>query len=500
MSAIKKQIEEFRLLWFYCGSLCLRECYTKESGTMKHGIYGEQKLQAGNLNKTGEASEHETGGRSSFDWRTAGHERENRQSGGRSSYDWRTAGHENADRRSGGRSNYDWRTAGHENYESQNIRYESRPRPDYVPRKRANNWKAKRRRKIRRQICMLGGAVLILAVASVSILKNHLDNVKEEEAKLKAAAAEAEAEKTEYIEEPFVNILEEESSELSLNWDGPIEKQLYENMTEDLESCIATINTEGYSTAFLLYDINTGGGISYCPDDEYYSASAIKGPYVVWLAETYPETAVDMYSTIADTISWSSNSDYFTLINTYGKDGFASWTAELGSPDIQLSDGSYGSITARSFTRLWLNMYEYFMSGDDNSDTIRDLYISTEESTISETLEAKYTVYSKAGWIADGDEEYYNAQNDAGIVMKDGHPYVLVVLSNAYERFDLLDPLVNCLDQAHSGMAGLGYERASEYRSARALEAENTLNEAASDAAENTINVIENSESDNNKE
>lgn len=466
---------------------------------MKHEIYGGQNLHAGNLNKTGEGAERRTDRRSSFDWRTAGHEKENRQSGGRSNYDWRTAGHGNADRRSGRRSDYNWRTAGHESHESQNIRYESVPKPDYVPRKRSNNWKAKRRRKIRRQICVLGSAVLVMAVASGFLFKNHLDNVKEEEARVKAAAAEAEEEKTEYIEEPFVNILEEESSELSLNWDGPIEKQLYENMTEDLENCIASINTEGYSAAFLLYDINTGGGISYCPDDEYYSASAIKGPYVGWLVQTYPGTAVDMYSTISNAISWSSNSDYFTLINTYGKDGFNSWTAELGSPEIQLSDGSYGPITARGFTRLWLNMYDYFMSGDDNSDTIRDLYINTEESTISETLASKYTVYSKAGWIADGDEEYYNVQNDAGIVMKDGHPYVLVILSDAYERFDLLDPLVNCLDQSHSGMIGLGYERASEYRSIQSQEVESMLDEAASNAAQNTIESVKNIEGDSVK-
>ena len=41
-------------------------------------------------------------------------------------------------------------------------------------------------------------------------------------------------------------------------------------------------------------------------------------------------------------------------------------------------------------------------------------------------------------------------QNDAGIVMKGEHPYVLVILSDAYGRLDLLDNLVYILDRAHT--------------------------------------------------
>ena len=147
------------------------------------------------------------------------------------------------------------------------------------------------------------------------------------------------------------------------------------------------------------------------------------------------------------------------MINTYGKSGFNDWTAELGVPNVAMTDGSYGPITARDFTKIWCYMYDYFMSGQNNADTIRDLYIGTEESSISETLGEKYTVYSKAGWIADANDSYYTVQNDAGVVMKEGHPYVLVLLSDAYGRHDLLDNLTDCLDRAHSGLSGLGYER-----------------------------------------
>ena len=49
---------------------------------------------------------------------------------------------------------------------------------------------------------------------------------------------------------------------------------------------------------FMLYDLNSGGGISYHADEMYYSASAIKGPYVAWLVEDYPQTMDFLYGTI----------------------------------------------------------------------------------------------------------------------------------------------------------------------------------------------------------
>ncbi len=331
---------------------------------------------------------------------------------------------------------------------------------EYIRRRRLQRLKARRKRILRRRIFLFGLLLIVIlfVVFLLSFLRS-LGNDKEKTNTADAADAAVEKEKPEVVDEPFVNILEKEGSELTISWDGPVEKEMYDNMLSDIQTSIDSLTAEGYSAGFVLYDLNTGGGISYRPDEKYYSASAIKGPYVVWIAQEYPSSVSDMYSTISDTISWSSNSDYFTLINTYGKSGFNDWTAELGVPNVAMTDGSYGPICSRDFTKIWCYMYDYFMSGQNNADTIRDLYIGTEESSISETLGEQYTVYSKAGWIADGDDPYYNVQNDAGIVMKGDHPYVLVILSDAYGRHDLLDNLTDCLDRAHSGLAGLGYER-----------------------------------------
>ncbi len=254
----------------------------------------------------------------------------------------------------------------------------------------------------------------------------------------------------------FVPILEADSTELTITWEGLSEEDLSETevLRTEIQSAIDAFSAEGYSTGFLLYDINTEGGISYRADESYYSASTIKGPYVAWLVQAYPQTADSLYDTIENTIAWSSNDDYEMLISTYGSSEFDSWIAGLGCKNIALSGEWYPDINARDFAVLWNSVYDSFLSGSVPA-YIQDFYTGTLESAIYETLGSWYTVYSKAGWIGEGLGTYYNVQNDAGIVMKGEDPYVIVVLSDAYGRTDLLDHLVAVLDSAHTSLLNI---------------------------------------------
>lgn len=263
----------------------------------------------------------------------------------------------------------------------------------------------------------------------------------------------AEQQEEEYL---FVPILEADSTELTITWEGLSEEGLSEAeaLKTEIQTAIDAFSAEGYSTGFLLYDINTEGGISYRADESYYSASTIKGPYVAWLVQAYPQTADSLYDTIENTIAWSSNDDYEMLISTYGSSEFDSWIAGLGCKNIALSGEWYPDINARDFAVLWNSVYDSFLSGSVPA-YIQDFYTGTLESAIYETLGSWYTVYSKAGWIGEGLGTYYNVQNDAGIVMKGEDPYVIVVLSDAYGRTDLLDHLVAVLDSAHTSLLNI---------------------------------------------
>lgn len=320
-----------------------------------------------------------------------------------------------------------------------------------------NNWKSKRKNEILRHIFPIAAAAVVAVIlVFVSFFQGNgggetsaetagsVEVTESEDAAVTAGAEEM------IVEEPFVNILDKSNYELAVTWDGAVEQSVLESINASLEKEISNLTQAGYSASFLLYDLNTGGGISYHADVSYYSASAIKAPYVVWAVQNYPDTLMDFYSEIENAIVWSSNEDYYILINNFGKSGFNSWTAEAGSPAIELTDTSFSTITCRNFTRLWISIYDYFTSADEDAEILAELFSGTEESCIYETLGEEYTVYSKAGWYAEGEDSFYTVQNDAGIVMKGTHPYTLTVLSDAYERLDLLDPVVEALDLAHT--------------------------------------------------
>ena len=220
-------------------------------------------------------------------------------------------------------------------------------------------------------------------------------------------------------------------------------------MQQELNNAIYAITGQGYNVGFVMVDLFTGQGISYNGNQNYYSASTIKGPYVVCLNETLPWSKNEWSNVMTNTIKVSSNWDYSALRRAFGSTQFSGWLSDAGCSWVNASK-EYTDITPKALSQLWIKNYSYFTSDQENSMWCADLFVSTKNSFISQTFSQEYKVYSKAGWLSSGG--YYDIQSDAGIVMKDGNPYVVTVLSSAYGRQDLLGNLVAQLDKAHSEM------------------------------------------------
>lgn len=219
---------------------------------------------------------------------------------------------------------------------------------------------------------------------------------------------------------------------------------------EELTDRIDAFGLEGYRIGLLLYDLNSGLGFSYHSVDSFYSASTIKGPYVACIAEKVPSCINESRKMIEDTIHISSNDEYEKLWKRYGSGVFQEWVEEAGCKEMDVTADRWTDINARQLALMWVKMYDYFTNGTEDAAWLASIYTNTLNSCIDDTLGEKYTVYSKAGWINTSD--YYNVQHDAGIVMKDGNPYVLVVLSNAYARTDLLNGLIEAADNVHTAL------------------------------------------------
>ena len=224
------------------------------------------------------------------------------------------------------------------------------------------------------------------------------------------------------------------------------EAALSDDAAAGLEKVTERFTKRGNRIGLYMMDLKTGKGVYYNSNSSFYSASSIKGPYVVSLNEKVPGSVSRSGGVMNSTIKVSSNEGYASLRSTYGSAPFASWLSDAGVSGVSTTR-NYVDITPRQLAQMWTKSYEFFYSGRTNSVFCRNLFTGTLNSPISNTMRSKYTVYSKAGWIGEGG--YYHVQNDGGIVMRDGHPYVIVILSTAYGRLDYMNTLVSAIDAAH---------------------------------------------------
>ena len=154
--------------------------------------------------------------------------------------------------------------------------------------------------------------------------------------------------------------------------------------------------------SFVMQDIKTGQILAYNPSLGLYSASCIKGPYVLSLLES----GVSPNTTMRNTIAWSSNSDYSALRRTYGNTRFKNWLTQAGVNSSQ-GNSYYTTTTSVDLAKMWLKGYGYLAGNAANASWARSTFQNTLNSCISSQLRSRCTVYSKAGWIAQGDTIMY---------------------------------------------------------------------------------------------
>ncbi len=217
-----------------------------------------------------------------------------------------------------------------------------------------------------------------------------------------------------------------------------------------LSDAINWIRSSGYNLGFMMVDLKTGQGVASSSEQFFYSASTIKGPYVASINKYDPGSAWAYSGIMQQTIGISSNSGYATLRNRFGSWCFARYLADAQVGSFN-ADTWYPYFRVKDLAKLWVANYDYFYNAGQNVNTpfCRSLFTSSYHSPLYYELGGRYTVHSKPGWIVTG---YPRAFNDAGIIMAGDRPYLVVICSNATERFDMLQNLTRVLDDVHSEM------------------------------------------------
>ena len=253
-------------------------------------------------------------------------------------------------------------------------------------------------------------------------------------------------------ESPFAQFLRWElshavQSEKATGFNGA---QLTEAQLRLVNEALAAFTHEGYSTGFVLMDLKTGKGVSYNLDSVFYSASTLKAPYI---ASIYSgafhnsiEESAPWYSTCEDICVWSDGYQYAYLRQVFGDQVFAEWLSAMGV-DASKAIGNYTWCTARDLGKMWLGMYDYFLYSGPAGGQLSSMLSHGFGSSIYSELGGEYSVSSKGGWYPE--LPGYTATNDGGIVRASSGDYMVAILSNAPERFDLTRTLVRALDTVH---------------------------------------------------
>lgn len=227
-----------------------------------------------------------------------------------------------------------------------------------------------------------------------------------------------------------------------------------------LQAASAPLTQQGFQVGYLLLDVETGRGLASNLDARVYGASSFKGPFALYLCESWldtnraaldtgcPEFAAVPYmdydgiylhdgassyplgNLVSESIIASGNDPYRILRANYDGDDLRSWLVNLGvSADV--GNEWYPAYSARESAQLWLHATDYLAGNGASAPWLASLLAQAETSFIRNALAAEEaTVQGKAGWNADVDPAYCGIC-DAGLVTVEERDYLLSVMSSA---------------------------------------------------------------------
>ena len=219
---------------------------------------------------------------------------------------------------------------------------------------------------------------------------------------------------------------------------------LPEDLRQELEQMLVSVYAPGYTMGFLMMDIRSGNGVCFNSDAVYYSASSSKASFVVSLIREHPEVLEKKWSALSQVTVDSNNDQYFVLEYDYGQQIHLDYAKSVGV-DLQLDEGGFADVSAEDLARLWLANYDFFSSSADG-EAAGELFESQAYSAIKAVFMDTCMTRSKSGWIAG---MLHNSSIDAGIVYAEGHPYVLVIMSDFPDSLEDLYDTARLLDRVH---------------------------------------------------
>ncbi len=140
-------------------------------------------------------------------------------------------------------------------------------------------------------------------------------------------------------------------------------------------------------------------------------------------------TIFDVKTIITKSMSISDNVGYNMQVSFFGRDGYNKWVSELGGPSLQIKPTVWAlKAKADEHALLWREIYRYLISEDaKHADFLYSTCTGTAQNFASSAL-SDITYSHKQGFNSGGG---WHSMSDAGIVWKEGSPYIIVMLTNS---------------------------------------------------------------------
>lgn len=220
--------------------------------------------------------------------------------------------------------------------------------------------------------------------------------------------------------------------------------ELTEEEKDLIQREIDKLAKKRYKTGFVVMNLNSLEGFSYNADEKIYSASTIKGPFVVSLVKSDNALLKKEKKRIEATLIRSSNLDYEFLRDRYGDECFINFSASTGN-DLSIdTTRNYQLLTPRTLAHLWVGSYLFFESGE-TGENLGKMFEKPQISPICKAFSDKFTTRTKAGWIA---KNKTCVTNDAGIVYTENGDYLIVIMTTAPCEFSLVENMAKAIEKS----------------------------------------------------
>ncbi len=235
---------------------------------------------------------------------------------------------------------------------------------------------------------------------------------------------------------------------------GDLKADEYSASVQSLEKIL-----DGYkhNISIVAYSLDNNKALAYNTKTDLFCACTVKAAYSLYACKqmengngsldtvmTYekkhyePGTGDMQYSafgtkftmkTIIDkSMRISDNVGYLMSVDYFGRDGYNKWIKKLGCESLQIKPTVWSlHAKAKDLAVVWREIYNYFETDTEYSKFLYNSCTGTPNNYATAALKGvKYS--HKQGNNRSGD---WLAYSDAGIVWKEGNPYIIVILTDA---------------------------------------------------------------------